>query len=388
MDFRLNQEQLAWQKQIKEFTAKTILPRTDLDQHGHFPLDIFEHGFKEGLITGMLPKKYGGGGRSLFEMALAAEEVAYGDLGVSTSMFLLLLATGSILKFGTEEQKQKWITPLSQKLTFASHAWTEPEGSSNLYSRAASTVAKSVSGGFLINGKKSTISNANVATFYTLFARIEGKENDLSCFIVPRSSPGIAVSNPYKKMGQRASDTGEIIFTDVFVPVENQIGQNGQGKQIGMHTLKASRVGISAMSVGVARRARDIAKLFAHTRIVGDSRPLIQQQDFLFQLAEMETDIELVRSLAWRACSEVEHAGPEATKLSSCAKLAGGNMAVKITNQVSELLGAQGFLESGKIEKLIRDAKVLQIYEGTSAIQKILIADTVSRIGQLKAEVL
>ncbi|MBS1963043.1 MAG: acyl-CoA/acyl-ACP dehydrogenase [Bdellovibrionales bacterium] len=385
VDFSLTDEQLRWRSRAREFAAKHILPRTDLDTHGHFPRDLYEQAFREGFVTAAIPKEYGGGGKSLFDLVLAAEEFAYGDLGVATSTFLMLLATRAILGFGTDEQKERFIRPLTKELRFASHAWSEPEGSSNMLGRPATTTARPVDGGFVLNGTKSTISNATVASIYSVFARVDPGPPGLTCFVVPRDAKGVEATNPYRKMGQRAGDTGQVVFKDVFVPAGDQIGKIGQGAQIGLRSLRPSRVGVAAMSVGVARRARDLAKLFGHSRLIGDGNPLIQQQDFRFRLAEIETDIEMVRALTWRACWEVS-SGPEATKFSSAAKLAGGNMASRVTNGVVEMLGASGYLESGLAEKLVRDSKVLQIYEGTGAIQKMLIADTVGRLGSLRSE--
>jgi acyl-CoA dehydrogenase len=383
VDFSLSAEEVQWQKHSRKFTEEHIIPRKDLDTHGHFPREVYEEAFQQGFITAPIPKKYGGGGRSYFELVLAAEEFGYGDLGVATSAFLMKLSLGSLLGFGTEDQKERWLRPLTEKLKFASHAWTEPEGSSNLMGRPATTTATPVSGGFLLNGIKSTISNATVSSIYTVFARIDPGAGGLSCFMVPREAPGLEVSNPYRKMGQRASDTGQIIFKDVFVPAHDQIGREGQGLQIGMRAIRFSRVGVASMAVGVASRARDLIKVYGHSHFAGDGKPLIQQQDYRLQLAQIEAEIEMVRALAWRACWEVEH-GPEAMKFSSSAKLIGGDMAVRVTNIASEMLGAHGYLESGLIEKLVRDAKVLQIYEGAGAIQKMLIADTVGRLGHLR----
>lgn len=386
VDFTLSPEQLAWRERVRAFTAEHIVPRTDLDQHGHFPTDLYQRAFEAGLITAPIPKAYGGGGRSYFDLILAAEELGYGDLGVATSTLLMKLSTGSLLGFGTEDQKERWLRPLTSQLRFASHCWTEPEGSSNLVGRPATTVARRVEGGFVLNGVKSTISNATVASVFTVFARLEDDSAPgLTCFMVHRESKGVSVSNPYKKMGQRAADTGQIEFRDVFVPAEDLVGRPGQGIQIGMRAIRASRVGVAAMAVGVARRARDLAKIYGHTRTASDGRELIHQQDFRIQIAEIEAEIETVRAMTWRACWEVEN-GPEGMKLASIAKLIGGNMAVRVTNQVSELLGASGYLESGLAEKLIRDAKVLQIYEGTSTIQKIIVADTACRLGKLRPE--
>jgi acyl-CoA dehydrogenase len=382
VDFALTEEQLRWRQKARDFTNQQILPRTDLDTHGHFPRDLYEQAFTEGLVTAAIPKEYGGAGRSYFELILAAEELGYGDLGVATSTLLMKLSVGSLLGFGTEEQKTRWLKPLSEKLRFAAHAWTEPEGSSNLIGRPASTTARAVEGGYLLNGTKSTISNATVASVYTVFARIESSADEgLSCFMVARDAGGLSVSNPYRKMGQRAADTGEIIFKDVFVPTIDLVGKAGQGIQIGMRSIRASRVGVAAMAVGVARRARDLVKVYGHTHFASDGQTLMQQQDYRLQIAQMEAEIEMVRALTWRACWEIEN-GPEGTKLASCAKLMGGDLAVRATNKASEMLGASGYLESGVAEKLIRDAKVLQIYEGTGTIQKMLIADTATRLGR------
>jgi acyl-CoA dehydrogenase len=389
VDFSLTSEQLAWRERVRAFTAEHVVPRTDLDQHGHFPTDLYQRAFEAGLITAPIPQAYGGGGRSYFELILAAEELGYGDLGVATSTLLMKLSTGALLHFGTEEQKERWLRPLTETLRFASHCWTEPEGSSNLVGRPATTVARPTDGGYVLNGIKSTISNATVASVFTVFARLDrgddASSEGLSCFMVHGESKGVSVSNPYKKMGQRAADTGQIVFENVFVPEADLVGRPGQGIQIGMRAIRASRVGVAAMAVGVARRARDLAKIYGHTHFASDGRELIHQQDFRLQIATIEAEIEMVRALTWRACWEVEN-GLEGMKLASIAKLMGGNLAVKVTNQVSELLGASGYLESGLAEKLIRDAKVLQIYEGTSTIQKIIIADTACRLGRLRPE--
>ncbi len=383
MDFSLTPEQLAWREKIKKFTREQIIPRTDLDICNHFPMDLYELAFEVGLITGAIPQEYGGSGKTYFDLILAAEELGYGDLGVATSALLMKLATGALLAFGSSEQKTRWLKTLTPKLTFASHAWTEPEGSSNMLGRPATTTATPVEGGYLLNGIKSTITNASVASLYTVFARVLPEPDGLTCFMVSRNSSGLQVTRPYQKMGQRASDTGEITFKDVFVPIHDRVGEIGQGVQIGMRAIRASRVGIAAMAIGVAKRARDLAKVYGHTHFASNAQALIYQQDFRLKLAQMEAEIEMVRALTWRACWEVEN-GPEGMKFSSCAKLIGGDMAVRVTNVAAELLGAQGYLQSGLIEKLVRDAKVLQIYEGTATIQKMIIADTTARLGELK----
>jgi acyl-CoA dehydrogenase len=383
LDFSVGEEALKFQDRVKKFTLEKVIPRTDLDTPNHFPIELYEAAFQEGIITAAIPKKYGGTEKSFFELVLAAEELAYGDLGFCTSALLMKLATGSILAFGTEDQKERWVRPLTEKLTFASHVWSEPEGSSNMIGRPATTTATPTEGGFLINGIKSTITNAGVASVFTVFARVLPHENGLSCFMVSRDSKGVSVKHPYEKMGQRASDTAEITFKNVFVPERDLIGKIGQGVQISMRAILSSRVGISAMAIGVARRARDLAKAYGHTHFAANGQALIFQQDFRFKIAEVEAEIEMVRALTWKACWEVEN-GANGMKLASCSKLLGANMAVKATNVCAELLGAQGYLKSGLAEKLIRDAKVLQIYEGTGTIQKMIISDMVCRLAGLE----
>ena len=383
IDFALGETSLRAREAARRFCADHILPRDDLDRHGHFPWDLYERAFAGGFITALIDAEYGGGGASTFDTLLMAEEFAYGDLGVATSTFLMKLSIGALIHFGTSDQKERWLRPLTEKLRFAAHAWTEPEGSSNLFGRPATTTARPVPGGFLLNGVKSTISNGTVASIYTVFARLDPGTEGLSCFMVARDNPGVSAANPYRKMGQRASDTGEVTFRDAFVPENDVIGKLGQGPQISLRALRTSRVGVAAMSVGVARRARDLAKKFGHARTTGDGKKLIQAQDFRFSIAQMEAEIEAVRSLVWRACWEVER-GREGVKFSSAAKLLGANMAVRVTSLAQEMLGAEGYLESGIVEKLARDAKVLQIYEGTEAIQKTMIADTATRLGKLR----
>ena len=378
VDFSLSESQRAWRQHVRSFAQRHVLSRADLDQHGHFPWEVYRAAFDAGLVTAGIPENVGGGGRPLLDLLLAAEELAYADLGVATSSGVMTLAAAPLTYFGTETQRRLWLEPLTKHLRFASFAWTEPEGSTNLYGRAASTVARPVTGGFELRGVKSTITNASVAQLFTVFARIESDSTGLSCFVIPRDAPGVKTRAPYEKMGQRASDTGELELDNVFVPADQQIGQAGQGHQIAIRSLVRSRTGISAMALGAARRARDLVIDYGHSRQTGDGRPLIEQQDYRYRVAEMEAEIEMLRALSWRAAWEVEH-GSEGVKLSSCAKLVGGNVAVRITGEAVEMLGARGYLCSGKVEKLARDAKVLQIYEGPQAVQKVLIADTATR---------
>jgi len=368
-------ESESWRRQALDF-AQMHLADAQLDDHEP-PLSVYQAAFQAGLCTAVLPKDVGGGGASLLDLAGAVEEVAYADVGVATSIFVITLGAGPLILFGTEEQRQKWLSKLTQSLGFCSFAWTEPEGSSNLFGRPASTVARPVEGGYELSGTKTTITNAPVASFFTVFARIEG-QNGLTAFVVPREARGVSTSSPYRKHGQRASFTGELVLDATPVMATDIIGRPGQGIQVAMRSFARSRAGIGALAVGVSRRARDLVIAHGHERIASDGKSLIFQQDFRFRIAQMEAEIEAARALTSKALWEVEN-GRDGVRLSSCVKLLCGDMAVRITDTAAEMLGAKGYLESGIVEKLRRDAKALQIYEGPPAIQKMLIAEQATR---------
>jgi alkylation response protein AidB-like acyl-CoA dehydrogenase len=374
-------ETSVWRERGQAFAREYLIPST-LDDYEP-PRSVYEAAFEAGLCTAMLPTDVGGSGASLSDLAAAAEEVAYGDVGVATSIFVTTLASGPLLLFGSEEQRQQWLPQLTRELSFCSFAWTEPEGSSNLFGRPASTVARRVEGGYELTGAKTTVTNAPVAAFFTVFAQIEG-ERGLTAFVVPRDAPGVTTRSPYRKHGQRASFTGEIVLDGTPVPDRDMIGRPGQGIQIATRSFARSRAGIGALAVGIARRARDLVVEHGHRRKAGNGKPLIFEQDFHFRVAQMDAEIEASRALTLHALRAVEE-GRDAVRLSSCTKLIAGDMAVRVTDTATEMLGARGYLEDGVVEKLRRDAKALQIYEGPPAIQKMLIAEQAirrSRIGK------
>lgn len=382
MNFSLSPESLAWKETVRSFVSQHVLGRTDLDQHGHFPWDLYQKAFEIGIISSLIPKKYGGIERSFLDNILAAEECAYGDLGFTTSVFLARLSLGPLLGFGTEDQKEHWLRPMTQKLTFSSFCFTEPQGSTNLGKRPASTTVKQTEQGYLINGEKWTISNGSVASVYFVFARFEADANGLSCFIVPREIEGVSVSLPHKKMGQRAADTATVYFNNVLIPFDHMIGKKNQGAQIAIKSLVSSRIGIGAMALGACLRSQELAKQHCHQRMNGDGQPIIYEQNIKFRFAMIEAKIEMLRSFLYRTVWEFEQ-GKEATKFACSLKLMAGQMADEICNECLDLHGGLGYLEEGKIEKIVRDVKLLTIYEGTEAVQKLLIADQAIRINRI-----
>jgi acyl-CoA dehydrogenase len=379
MDFTLSPESIQWKEKVRNFVSEHILARTDLDQHGHFPRDLYQKAFDLGIMNSLIPNAYGGIGRSFLDNILGAEECAYGDLGITTSAYLARLSLGPLIGFGTEEQKRLWLTPMTKELTFSSFCFTEPEGSTNLGTRPASTIVKETDSGFVISGDKWTISNGSVASVYFVFARFENEESGMSCFIIPRSAEGVSASEPFKKMGQRAADTAVVHFNNVQIPKENMIGRKGQGAQIAIKSLVSSRIGIGAMALGACQRARDLAKKHCHTRTNGNGQAIIYEQDIKFRFAEIEAKIEMLRSFLYRTVWEYEN-GNEATKFACSLKLMSAQIADDVTNECLDLHGGLGYLEEGKIEKIVRDTKLLRIYEGTEAVQKLLIADTAIRM--------
>lgn len=379
IDFTLSDEEVDWQQFVKKFVKENLLNRDDLDTHGYFPRELYQKAYDCGLMTSMIPKEYGGGGRTLFESVLAAEECSYGDLGFTTSAFLSRLSLAPLLLFGSKDQKNKWLSLMTSNMHFSSFCFTEPEGSTNLGTRPATTIAKIVDGGFIINGSKWTITNGSVASLYTVFARMDGDESGLNCFLIPRDTAGITITKSHKKMGQRASDTAQVEFKEVFIAKENMIGKHGQGAQIALKSLRHSRVGVGAMSLGVSQRARDLALAHCHKRLNGEGTPIVYEQDIKFRFALIDAKIEMLRSFVYKAVYELEK-DKFGTKFSSAVKLMGAKIAFEITNECLELHGGQGYLEEGLIEKLVRDANLLRIYEGTEAVQKLLIADTAIRL--------
>jgi acyl-CoA dehydrogenase len=363
----------------RAFVRAEIAPRRgELDREGHFPLEIFERAHRAGFLTAWLPEDLGGEGLELQAMSVLAEEIAYGDAGVATSMFVAFLASCPVLSFGTEEQKNRWLRPLAERPTFASFAWTEPDGSTSLLFRRGGTTARRDGGGYRLRGQKTFITNAPVASWMTVFARNE-EGGALNCFIVPTETAGVQITEPHRKLGQRASSTGDVFLEDVLVPSDQRIGSDGEGAQIALDAMSRSRIGVAAMAVGIARAARDRVVDYGHHRRTGSGQRLILQQDYRFRLAEMDLAIEAARLLVRRAGSEAMTGQGELTRWSSMAKLFAADTAVRITGAAVEMLGGQGYTEEGGVEKLMRDAKLLEIYEGPPAIQKILLAEWATR---------
>ena len=377
--FELSEEQLALQARAREFALAELVPRrAELDEHNRFPEELHARAFEQGFLRLSLPREVGGEGRPYLDTLLAVEEIAYGDLGFATSHFVQWLSIGALLGHGTPEQQSRWLGALTRRPSFCSFALTEPHaGSAGV--QLARTVARPVDGGYELSGEKCYITNAPVADWFTVLARVEPSplppgEFPLTCFVVPRESAGLSVRAPYHKLGQRASATGEVTLDRVFVEAGNLIGEVGAGPRIVLSALNRGRSGIGAMGTGVARAARDLVLNFGYARRTFGNQRLIAQQDYRFRLADIDVRIHAARMLTWRAAWEIDN-GPAPERFASMAKLFGGDLAASVTGEAVEMLGGLGYMREGAVEKLMRDAKLLQIYEGPPAVQKTLLAE-------------
>jgi len=381
IDFSLTDEQKALKEMAKEFAEKEMRPNAaKYDRGEEFPYDIIQKAFEVGFMSSEIPEKYGGGGLSHVDTAILCEELAWGCAGMYTTIMANALAVTPIILFGTEEQKKKYLTPFTKEMKLASFCLTEREVGSD--AGAVKTRAVKKGNEYIINGAKCFITNGGVADLYVVFASTEPEKRarGMSAFIVPRETEGLIIGKIEDKMGHRASNTAEIFFDDVKVPAENLLGKEGIGFIIAMKTFEGSRPPVGAGGVGVARAALEYAVDYSRTRqqfgkLIG------MFQNLAFNIAQMATEIEAARFLVWNAAWMLDRGLPIG-KSSAMAKMYGSDVAMKVTSQALEIFGGYGYMKDYPMEKLMRDAKLLQIYEGTNDIQRLIISREV--IGRLK----
>ena len=366
-------EQEALREMTHKFAANEIRPRAaEWDREGVFPLDLFRKAFDLGLMTGFIPELYGGQGLTMLESCILEEEISWGCSGVATSMNANDLALGPILLAGTEEQKRAFVQPFATEFRFASFCLTEPGAGSDVGGIA--TTARRDGDGYVLNGRKCFITNGVHASQYTVFASTDRSRGHkgLSAFVVPRETPGVSSGKKEDKMGQRASETSDVLFEDVLVPEANRLGAEGEGFKIAMRTIDYARAGVAAMAVGVARAAYEHAAGYGRQR-VQFGQPIAMNQAIYFLLADMATDIEAARLLTWKAAWLADQ-GRRNTKESSFAKAFAADLAMRAATDAVQIFGGYGYMKDYPVEKLMRDAKLLQIFEGTSQIQRMVIA--------------
>jgi acyl-CoA dehydrogenase len=371
--FGLTDEQKMLQKMAREFTANEITPvAAEYDEHAKFPEDIFHKARELGLVNMNVPVEYGGVGATVLEECIVSEEFGYGCSGIGTSISTNGLGSLPILLGGNDEQKRYWLGErLVNQGQFVSYCVTEAGAGSNVV--GMQTRAEKRNGHYVINGSKIFITNASHAHFFTVFAKTnpEAGHRGITGFIIDRNSPGVKVGKKFDKLGQRASDTAEIVFENVEVPEENRIGQEGQGFYLAMRVFDYSRPGVAASACGLQRRALDECVKYAQER-EAFGVPIYQHQAIGHKIADMAINYEASRLLVWQAAWQVD-AGIANPKVPAYAKAFAADMATRAAVDAVQVFGGYGYMKEYPVEKLLRDVKIFQIYEGTSEIQRNII---------------
>ena len=373
IDFSLTEEQVQIQELARKFAREEIIPKAaHHDQTGEFPREIVKKAWDIGLMNTHVPAEYGGAGLGVLDGCIITEEFAYGCTGIATAMEANSLAAAPVIVAGNEEQKKEFLGRLTREPLFAAYCVTEPGAGSDVV--GIRTFAKRVGDDYMINGEKMWITNASVANWYFLLAYTDpsAKHRGMSGFIVPRETPGVTVGKKEKNLGQRASDTRGITFEDVKVPAKYLLGKEGDGFKIAMSAFDHTRPTVSSGAVGLARRAMDEAIKYATERSAF-GQPIAKYQAVSFMIADMAKDVEAARLLVWQAAWAIDN-GRRNTKLASFAKAFAADVAMRVTTDAVQVFGGYGYSQEYPVEKLMRDAKIYQIYEGTSQIQRLIIA--------------
>jgi acyl-CoA dehydrogenase len=373
IDFSLTEEQVQIQELARKFAREEIIPKAaHHDQTGEFPREIVKKAWDIGLMNTHVPAEYGGAGLGVLDGCIITEEFAYGCTGIATAMEANGLAAAPVIVAGNEEQKKEFLGRLTREPLFAAYCVTEPGAGSDVV--GIRTFAKRVGDDYVINGEKMWITNASVANWYFLLAYTDpsAKHRGMSGFIVPRETPGVTVGKKEKNLGQRASDTRGITFEDVKVPAKYLLGKEGDGFKIAMSAFDHTRPTVSSGAVGLARRAMDEAIKYATERSAF-GQPIAKYQAVSFMIADMAKDVEAARLLVWQAAWAIDN-GRRNTKLASFAKAFAADVAMRVTTDAVQVFGGYGYSQEYPVEKLMRDAKIYQIYEGTSQIQRLIIA--------------
>lgn len=372
-NFELTDEQKAIQKTARDFARERIIPVAgDLDEKGEFPHEICQAAWELGLMNVELEEEYGGLGLGIFENCLINEELAYGCVGVATTIMANGLASTPLLIAGTEEQKDKYLKPLAESCIFAAYGASEPDAGSDL--AGLKTRYEKKGDKFIINGSKQWITNGGHASWYVVFATKDRslRHKGISAFILPADTPGLSVGKKENKLGQRCSDTRQLHFDDCEVPVENLLGNEGEGFRIAMQTFDRTRPDIAAFACGILRRALEESISYAKERKTFGV-PISHHQAIQFKIADMAVNYEAAQLLTYKAATLLDQGAP-ATIVSSYAKLFGADNAMAAAIEAVQIFGGNGYVKEYPVEKLMRDAKLLQIYEGTSEIQRVVIA--------------
>ena len=377
MDFELTREQKMVQSMVRDFTENEIKPiAAETDKLSQYPAETIDQLFRYGVMGMCVPKEYGGAGADAVSAAIAVEEISKacastGDIVATHNG----LCCAPILENGTEEQKQKYLRKLTQGHEVGAFALTEPNAGSD--ASKGTCTARLEGDHYVLNGSKIFITNGYVASVFIVFAMTDPskKTKGISAFIVEKDFPGFSVGKHEEKMGLHGSPTSEIVFTDCIVPKENLLGQEGKGFRIAMATLDGGRIGIAAQALGIAEGAMEEAKNFTKER-EQFGRPIAKFQNTQFVFADMHVGIEAGRLLMLKA-AQVKSSGARCTLDAATAKLFCSELAMKTTTKALQMFGGYGYTKDYPIERMMRDAKITEIYEGTSEIQRVVISGNI-----------
>ncbi len=374
MKFELTEEQLMIQKAARDFAQNELLPGViERDEHQKFPAEQIKKLGELGFLGMMVDPKYGGAGLDTISYVLAMEEISKVDSSASVVMSVNnSLVCWGLETFGNEEQKQKYLVPLAKGEIIGAFCLSEPEAGSDATSQRTTAIDKGDH--YLLNGTKNWITNGSTASVYLIMAQTDVAKGHkgINCLIVEKGAPGFTIGPKENKLGIRGSDTHSLMFTDVKVPKENRIGEDGFGFKFAMKTLTGGRIGIAAQALGIASGAFELALKYSKER-KAFGKEIINHQAIQFKLADMATEIEAARLLclkaAWLKDQHLDY-----NMASSMAKLFASKVAMDTTIEAVQVHGGYGFVKEFHVERLMRDAKITQIYEGTSEIQKIVIS--------------
>ena len=378
MDFELDDDLLALQQTARRFADEEIIPvAARYDVSGEFPTEILRKAWELGLSHTFIPEEHGGVGLSILGSCVAVEEVSRGCSGITTSMISHDLGLTPILVGGSKDQIREWLAPCSEAFKIFAFCLSEPGAGSDV--AGLQLHAEKDGNDYVLNGTKAWITNGGVADLYTVFATLDRstRHAGICAFVLPRDTPGLTPGKKEDKMGQRASDTCVIHFDNVRVPASQLLGAEGQGFKIAMATLDRTRPLIGALATGIARRALEESLAYAAER-KAFGQPIGEFQAVQFMLADMAKDIEAGRLLTHQSAWLLDQ-GRSASKQSSMAKCFATDSAMRATTDAVQIFGGNGYTKEYPVEKLMRDAKLMQIYEGTNQIQRIVIARELTR---------
>jgi butyryl-CoA dehydrogenase len=376
MDYFLTEDQEALRELARKIADEKIRPvAAQYDRDGTFPWDIVKVFADAGLFGLVIPHEYGGMGLGIFELSFITEELAKACGGITLCLAASALGTFPVMIAGSDEQKKRYLPELAEGKYLAAFGLTEPHAGSD----AGSMRTKAVRDGddYVLNGSKIFITNGGVAHIYTVIAVTDPEKGSrgTTAFIVHDDAPGFKLGKDEDKMGIRASATREIVFEDCRIPAANRLGREGEGFMIAMKTLDKSRPGVAAQALGIAQGALDLAIDYAKHRIQF-GHPISSLQAIQFMLADMATQVESARALLYQTAKNVDRGVKGISQMSAMSKLMASDVAMKVTTDAVQIFGGYGYMRDYPIEKMMRDAKITQIYEGTNQIQRVVIANT------------